>query len=237
MRDLVRRLRRRGRRCARRRRSRRARRRPRAPAHAGRGGEQASRVVFENGDSHRLRRLRGELTGSRGTTGGATASMGRFAPADRCFRSALGPPSSATWVAGARRGRKYTEALWPSYRAASTTACERRPRAGRGARAQDSGRRERTSLNRRSPVDSPALASSPTISAAVATSSAPPGGGTEPAGAFAVALKALPRRGFVECRRAPAPARAPPRGGFALRGASPNGASCCLAAGLCARRG
>ena len=47
-------------------------------------------------------------------------------------------------------------------------------------RVSESGRRETTSLSRRSPVESPAFASSPTISAAVATSSAPPGGCTAP---------------------------------------------------------
>src|ERR1700759_155161 len=46
--------------------------------------------------------------------------------------------------------------------------------------AQLPGRREKTSLKRRSPADNPAFASSPTISAAEATSSAPPGGWTGP---------------------------------------------------------
>src|SRR5271167_3215084 len=50
----------------------------------------------------------------------------------------------------------------------------------RWARAQGPGRREKTSLSRRSPVEGPAFASSPTISAAEATNSAPPGGRTEP---------------------------------------------------------
>ncbi len=46
--------------------------------------------------------------------------------------------------------------------------------------AQERGRREKASLNRRSPVESPTFASSPTSSTADATSSAPPGGWTEP---------------------------------------------------------
>src|SRR5262249_29632279 len=49
-----------------------------------------------------------------------------------------------------------------------------------GRRPQGSRRREITSLSRRSPADSPALASSPTISTAEETSSAPPGGRTGP---------------------------------------------------------
>jgi len=44
--------------------------------------------------------------------------------------------------------------------------------------AQESGRRDSTSLSRRSPVDRLAFVSSPTISATDATSSAPPGGCT-----------------------------------------------------------
>jgi hypothetical protein len=49
-----------------------------------------------------------------------------------------------------------------------------------GDRDQGSGRRDKTSLSTRSPLDSPALASSPTISTADATSSGPPGGCTGP---------------------------------------------------------
>jgi hypothetical protein len=50
----------------------------------------------------------------------------------------------------------------------------------RPKRDQDSGRREKTSLTSRSPVEMPALAISLTISAAVASISAPPGGCTGP---------------------------------------------------------
>ena len=73
------------------------------------------------------------------------------------------------------------------------------PVEGAAQGAQERGRREKTSLSRRSPVESPTFASSPTISAADATSSAPPGGCTEPLNRLALGLEALPRR--VACRR------------------------------------
>jgi hypothetical protein len=55
-----------------------------------------------------------------------------------------------------------------------------RPRPAGRTGDQESGSREKTSLSRRSPVESPAFASSPTISAAAEISSAPPGGATAP---------------------------------------------------------
>jgi hypothetical protein len=68
------------------------------------------------------------------------------------------------------------------YRRPLTSFVQNRDRRARraGRAIQESGSREKTSLSRRSPVESPAFASSPTISAAAETSSAPPGGATAP---------------------------------------------------------
>jgi hypothetical protein len=63
--------------------------------------------------------------------------------------------------------------------------------------SQESGRREMTSLSRRSPAENPAFVSSPTISATDATSSAAPGGCTGPLAASASHSK--PCRGAASC--------------------------------------
>jgi hypothetical protein len=86
---------------------------------------------------------------------------------------------------------------------------------------QDSGSREKTSLSKRSPVDNPAFASSPTISAAEATSSAAPGGCTGPLAASpshskpclgAASRVEIRRLGADVFRRADAPPRTDLRG-------------------------
>ncbi len=110
-----------------------------------------------------LGRLRGELTGSRWHSRAALRPCRADSP-QRIQRIRIGSPARPDLSRGgsALRG--------------SIQSAPARLRVG----AQDSGRRASTSLNRRSPVESPALASSPTISAADASSSAPPGGCTAP---------------------------------------------------------
>ncbi len=83
-------------------------------------------------------------------------------------------------------------------------------------RPQEGDRREKTSLSRRSPVERPDFASSPTISTAEATSSVPPGGSTGPRARSAsdsnpclgtaslAARRAAARRGALGLRRLPA---------------------------------
>src|SRR5580692_9515390 len=95
-------------------------------------------------------RLRGELTGSRRTE---TALRPRWADSPQRIDSIrIGSPVCLDLSLG-------SSALRGSIQS-----------------AQDRGRRASTSLNRRSPVENPALASSPISSAAPATNSVAPGG-------------------------------------------------------------
>jgi len=84
-------------------------------------------------------------------------------------RSALGPPSAASWLLAVRRGRQYTD------------RCEA-DRTSRDGRREPSGRRQTREDVLEQPLAGrePDLASSPTISTADATSSVPPGGWTGP---------------------------------------------------------
>jgi hypothetical protein len=95
---------------------------------------------------------------------------GPIRPRGPFYAVRIGSPASRDRVAEARHGREYTHGS---------------RRGGRGAvgpflRAQVSGRREKTSLSSRSPLETLALVSSLTISAAELSSSIAPGGATLP---------------------------------------------------------